>query len=55
MYPKGWKQYRDMIKNNQTKPVADLNIFAARYRMGKSFKGIDFGQIAVKTQQSYFH
>jgi len=54
MYPKGWKQYRDMIKNNQTKPVADLNIFAARYRMAKSFKGIDFGHIAEKTQHSYF-
>ena len=54
MYPKDWKKYRDLVKQNRIQPVVGLNTFAARYRMAKALEGIDFKNIAQKTQNAYF-
>jgi hypothetical protein len=54
MYPKDWKKYRDLVKQNRIQPVGGLNTFAARYRMAKSLEGINFKNIAQKTQDAYF-
>ncbi len=54
MYPKDWKKYRDLIRENKIQLVVGLNTFAARYRMAKSMEGIYFKNIAQNTQDAYF-
>ena len=53
MYPRGWKKYCDSMKQKGFKPGENEARFAARYRLAKAFRHIEWHGISKATADGF--